>query len=71
MWTIKMCRNVIRITERVKLSKQLAAPQAQAAEIREYEEKIHHLAGQMLKIVLDDGGKKKYAIFREILAKIK
>lgn len=58
-------------SERVKLSKRLAALQAQAAEIREYEEKIHHLADQMLKIDLDDGVKKNYAIFQDVLAKIK
>ena len=46
-------------SERVKLSKRLAALQAQAAEIREYEEKIHHLADQMIKIDLDDGVKKR------------
>lgn len=58
-------------SERVKLSKRLAALQAQAAEIREYEEKIHHLADQMIKIDLDDGVKKNYAIFQDVLAKIK
>lgn len=58
-------------SERVKLNKRLAALQAQAAEIREYEEKIHHLADQMIKIDLDDGVKKNYAIFQDVLAKIK
>lgn len=58
-------------SERVKLSKRLAALQAQAEEIRVYEEKIHHLADQMIKIDLDDGVKKNYAIFQDVLAKIK
>ena len=58
-------------SERVKLSKRLAALQAQAEEIREYEEKIHHLADQMIKIDLDEGVKKNYAIFQDVLAKIK
>ena len=58
-------------SERVKLSKRLAALQAQAAEIREYEEKIHHLADQMIKIDLDDGVKKNYAIVQDVLSKIK
>ncbi len=58
-------------SERVKLSKRLAALQAQATETREYEEKIHHLADQMIKIDLDDGVKKNYAIFQDVLAKIK
>ena len=39
-------------SERVKLSKRLATLQAQAEEIRVYEEKIHHLADQMIKIDL-------------------
>ena len=58
-------------SERVKLNKRLAALQAQAEEIRVYEEKIHHLADQMIKIDLDDGVKKNYAIFQDVLAKIK
>ena len=58
-------------SERVKLSKQLATLQAQAEEIRIYEEKIHHLADQMIKIDLDDGVKHNYEIFKDVLAKIK
>ena len=57
--------------ERVKLNKKLTALQAQDAEIRTYEEKIHHLADQMISIDLDDGVKKNYAIFQDVLAKIK
>ena len=57
--------------ERVKLNKKLTALQAQDTEIRTYEEKIHHLADQMISIDLDDGVKKNYAIFQDILAKIK
>ena len=56
---------------RVKLQKQLATVQAQVEEARLYEEKIHHLADQMLKIDLDDGVKHNYAIFKDVLAKIK
>ena len=58
-------------SERVKLNKKLTALQAQDAEIRTYEEKIHHLADQMISIDLDDGVKKNYAIFQDVLAKIK
>ena len=58
-------------SERVKLSKQLARLQAQTEEIRVYEEKIHHLADQMIKIDLDDGVKHNYEIFKDVLAKIK
>lgn len=57
--------------ERVKLNKKLTTLQAQDAEIRTYEEKIHHLADQMISIDLDDGVKKNYAIFQDVLAKIK
>lgn len=58
-------------SERVKLNKQLSSLQAQATEIREYEEKIHHLADQMISIDLDDGVKHNYEIFKDVLAKIK
>ena len=33
--------------------------------------KIHHLANQMISIDLDDGVKKNYAVFQDVLAKIK
>lgn len=58
-------------SERVKLSKQLVTLQAQAEEIRSYEEKIHHIADQMISIDLDDGVKHNYEIFKDVLAKIK
>ena len=57
--------------ERVKLNKKLTTLQAQDTEIKAYEEKIHHLADQMISIDLDDGVKKNYAIFQDVLAKIK
>ena len=57
--------------ERVKLNKKLTTLQAQDTEIRTYEEKIHHLADQMISIDLDDGVKKNYVIFQDVLAKIK
>ncbi len=57
--------------ERVKLNKELNKLQAQAEEIRIYEEKIHHLADQMISIDLDDGVKHNYALFQDVLAKIK
>ena len=58
-------------SERGKLNKQLILLQAQATETREYEEKIHHLADQMISINLDDGVKHNYEIFKDVLAKIK
>lgn len=57
--------------ERVKLNKKLTALQAQDTEIRDYEEKIHHIADQMISIDLDDGVKVNYAKFQDVLAKIK
>ena len=58
-------------SERVKLNKQLKKIQDQALELQKYEEKIHHLADQMIKIDLDDGVKHNYEIFKDVLAKIK
>ena len=57
--------------ERVKLGKQLQKLRDQAEELRVYEEKIHHLADQMIPIDLDDGVKVNYAKFQDVLAKIK
>ena len=37
----------------------------------EFEEKIHHLADQMIAIDLDDGVKVNYAKFQDVLEKIK
>lgn len=58
-------------SERVKLTKQLNKMQAQDAELHQYEEKVHALADQMIKIDLDDGVKHNYEIFKDVLAKIK
>lgn len=57
--------------ERARLNKQLSRRKDQAAELHTYEEKIHHLADQMIAIDLDDGVKHNYAIFQDVLAKIK
>ena len=53
------------------MNKELNKLQTQSEEIRVYEEKIHHLADQMISINLDDGVKHNYAIFEDVLAKIK
>ncbi len=58
-------------SERVKLTKKLKTVREQDEELRIYEEKIHHLADQMIKIDLDDGVKVNYAKFQDVLAKIK
>ncbi|MEG0303689.1 hypothetical protein, partial [Gordonibacter sp.] len=43
----------------------------QLAETNVYEEKVHHLADQMIEIDLDDGVKHNYALFQDVLAEIK
>lgn len=43
----------------------------QLAEINAYEEKVHHLADQMIKIDLDDGVRHNYALFQDVLARIR
>ena len=58
-------------SERVKLNKALNRLKDQDTELRTYEEKIHHLADQMIAIDLDDGVKVNYAKFQDVLAKIK
>ncbi|WP_027207204.1 BREX-1 system adenine-specific DNA-methyltransferase PglX [Butyrivibrio fibrisolvens] len=58
-------------SEKVKLNKRIATVSDQAEELRLFEEKIHHLADQMIKIDLNDGFKYNYAIFGDVLAKVK
>ena len=58
-------------SEKVKLTNKLKTIKEQDEEIHIYEEKIHHLADQMISIDLDDGVKKNYEIFKDVLAKIK
>lgn len=58
-------------SEWVKLNKLQKKFQDQAAELQKYEEKIHHLADQNIDIDLDDGVKHNYALFADVLAKIK
>ena len=58
-------------SERVKINKQIAKIKDQALEIGQFEEKIHHLADQMIVIDLDDGVKVNYAKFQDVLEKIK
>ncbi len=58
-------------SDKVKLTKKLNTLKSQNDEIHTYEEKIHHLADQMISIDLDDGVKVNYAKFKDVLAKIK
>lgn len=57
--------------ERVRLDKRIKKLNDQLKETIGYEEKLHHLADQMIKIDLDDGVKVNYAKFQDVLAKIK
>ena len=57
--------------EQAALKKQRKKLSEQLEEITSYEEKLHHLADQMIKIDLDDGVKHNYALFQDVLAKIK
>ena len=59
------------VSERVKLNKRITELKDQALELQQYEEKIHHLADQMIPIDLDDGVKVNYAKFQDVLEKIK
>jgi len=56
--------------ERARLLKQQDKLTEQLKEITAFEEKVHHLADQNIEIDLDDGVKKNYEIFADVLAKI-
>ena len=58
-------------SDKVRYTKRLNMLKAQDEEIHVYEEKIHHLADQMIEVDLNDGVKKNYEIFKDVLAKIK
>lgn len=56
---------------RVNLDKRIKKLNDQLTEATAFEEKLHHLADQMIEIDLDDGVKVNYAKFQDVLAKIK
>ena len=56
---------------KVKAEKKLVKISDQLKEINIFEEKMHHLADQMISIDLDDGVKVNYAKFQDVLAQIK
>ena len=58
-------------SEKVKINKQIAKLRDQSLEIQKFEEKIHHLADQMISIDLDDGVKVNYAKFEDVVERIK
>lgn len=57
--------------EKIKYTKLLQDIKSKADELHKYEEKIHHLADQMIEINLDDGVKHNYEIFKDVLAALK
>ena len=57
--------------ERTRIAKQLKKMREQLEETTVFEERIHHLADQMIEIDLDDGVKVNYAKFQDVLAKVK
>lgn len=58
-------------SEQVRMKKELKDLEAKSKEVAVFEEKLHHLADQMIEIDLDDGVKHNYALFQDVLAKIK
>jgi len=56
--------------DHVRLIKQQNKLVEQLHEIALYEEKVHHLADRRIEINLDDGVKRNYEIFADVLAKI-
>lgn len=57
--------------DRVRIEKRIKKLNDQLSETVAFEERLHHLADQMIKIDLDDGVKVNYAKFDVVLAKIK
>ncbi|MBR3171575.1 MAG: BREX-1 system adenine-specific DNA-methyltransferase PglX [Lachnospiraceae bacterium] len=57
-------------SERIKLSKAMSNLQAQSEEVQGFEEKIHHLADQMIRLDLDDGVRANYSILKDVLQRI-
>lgn len=64
-------REEASVSERAKIDKRLKKLRDQLAETVAFEEKLHHLADQMIEFDLDDGVKVNYAKFQDVLAKIK
>lgn len=57
--------------ERVRLTKRRTVLRAQEEELHAYEERVHHLADQMIALDLDDGVRHNYALLQDVLAKLK
>ena len=67
---IAVALNTATGSERARLLKQQDKLTEQLREITAFEEKVHHLADQNIDLDLDDGVKKNYEIFTDVLAKI-
>ena len=63
--------NNSQTSEKIRITKKLATVKSQAEELHMYEEKIHHLADQMIEIDINDGIKRNYELFRDVLFPIK
>ena len=57
-------------SQRIKLNKKIADIKEKIQELEKFEEKIHHLANEMIEIDLDDGVKKNYSLFKDVVSKI-
>ena len=58
-------------SDKIKAEKALVKYKDQLAETSKFEEKLHHLADQMISIDLDDGFKQNYPKFEDVVAKVK
>ena len=59
------------MTDKKEAKNRQADLNAKLNEVKEYDEKIAHIANQRISIDLDDGVKVNYEKFKDILAKIK
>lgn len=67
---ISTALNEAKGSDRARLLKQQDKLTEQLREITAFEEKVHHLADRNIEIDLDDGVKKNYEIFADVLTKI-
>lgn len=57
--------------EQSAIDRELKRLRAKLDEVNKFEERLHHLADQMIDIDLDDGFKVNYAKFADVMAKVK
>lgn len=57
--------------QRARIGRELKVLNEQARELQGFEERLHHLADQMIALDLDDGVKVNYAKLQDVLAKIR